>query len=264
MAQAAIIFLLLHEHRRRRSAEMDSRRRAAELIHVGRHATAGEMSAAIAHELNQPLGAILNNVETAKIILASPSPDMAELTAIIDDVKRDDIRASEVIRHLRGFMKRRPFAIERLDLKQVLDDVVALCEASARAANLRILRDLGSVSLLTEGDRIQLQQVVLNLIMNAIEASRDTVAREIVCSAYRDGTTAVISVRDQGPGISDHDSQTFVTSKENGMGMGLSIARTIVEAHGGTISAENAPGGGAVFCVRLPLLDSARDPVAGT
>jgi signal transduction histidine kinase len=261
--QAGFIFLLLHERSRRRSAEVEARQRLHELAHIGRQATAGEMSASIAHELNQPLGAILNNVETAAIILDSPSPDIAEVKAILNDVRRDDVRASEVIRRLRSLLKHRPFVTGQVDLNEVVGEVISLCRASAAAAQIRIERQPGPSDLRVEGDPIQLQQVVLNLIMNAIEATEGKRAREITCNSWKDGTSAVISVRDHGLGIPEEKLEqifkSFVTSKEQGMGMGLSIARTIVEAHGGSIWAENAPGGGAVFRVRLPLVDGPRE-----
>ena len=250
--------MLLYEHSRRRSAELELRQRLDELAHIGRHATAGELSTSIAHELNQPLGAILNNVETAAILLNSPKPDIDEVKAILEDVKRDDVRASEIIKRLRSLLKHRPFKAEELELDEVVREVIALSSATAKSTQLRIEQPSAS-DVKIRGDRVQLQQVVLNLILNGMDATNGSPTRnhEIVCTVRTEGASAIISVRDHGPGIPANQLEKifelFVTTKDDGMGMGLSIARTIVEAHGGSIWAENAPDGGAIFRVRLPI-----------
>jgi signal transduction histidine kinase len=258
LLQAGFISALLREHRRRQRAEVQSRQRTAELVHVNRVATAGELTASIAHELNQPLGAILTNAETAKEILKSPSPDIVGLNEIVDDILKDDRRASEVIRSMRSLMKKAPSELKRLDFNGVVRETVKLVLAIGRKVTLdnRITPD----ALPILGDRVQLQQVILNLVANGIDAMNDTPAdtRVISIRTSRVENFAQLSVSDRGHGIPEEKLkgvfEPFFTSKAEGMGMGLSIARTIVEAPNGQIWAENRDHGGATFRIRLPLV----------
>ena len=166
------------------------------------------------------------------------------------------MRASEIIKRLRSLLKHRPFKAEELELDEVVREVIALSSATAKATQLRIEQPSAS-DVKIRGDRVQLQQVVLNLILNGMDATNGSQNHEIVCTVRTEGASAIISVRDHGPGIPANQLEkifeSFVTTKDDGMGMGLSIARTIVEAHGGSIWAENAPDGGAIFRVRLPI-----------
>jgi C4-dicarboxylate-specific signal transduction histidine kinase len=258
LLQAGFISALLREHRRRQRAEVQSRQRTAELVHVNRVATAGELTASIAHELNQPLGAILTNAETAKEILKSPSPDIVGLNEIVDDILKDDRRASEVIRSMRSLMKKAPSELKRLDFNGVVGETVELVLAIGRKVTLdnRITPD----ALPILGDRVQLQQVILNLVANGIDAMKDTPAETRVISIRTSHVEnfAQLSVSDRGHGIPKEKLkevfEPFFTSKAEGMGMGLSIARTIVQAHNGQIWAENRDNGGATFRIRLPLV----------
>jgi len=260
LLQAAMISGLLYERARRRRAETDSRRRTAELAHLNRHATAGELSASIAHELNQPLGAILNNAEAAIAMLAAPTPDLAEIRAILGDIKRDDDRASQIIKRLRRLLKRNDPESQDVDLNEIMREVLELLGPEAASRGVALTSRLASQPLIVRGDRIQLQQVVLNLVVNAIEAVAGTAGkvREVTGQTTReDKCSAKISVADSGPGI-PADSLTrvfepFFTTKQHGMGMGLSIARTIVEAHEGRIDAGHGDLGGAAFDIVLPL-----------
>jgi signal transduction histidine kinase len=260
LLQAALIAGLLYEHRRRRNAEVEARQRMSELAHMNRHATVSELSGSIAHELNQPLGAILTNTETAELLMNSPSPNLSEIKEILADIKRDDQRASEVIRRLRSLLKKATFEARDIDLNETVREVFDIVSVQAAARDITLNKELAPQVLRVSGDRIQLQQVILNLILNGMDATAGLPngPRKISGRTSRAGdSVAEISISDSGPGIpSDKLAQVFdpfFTTKDQGMGMGLSIARTIVEAHGGRIWAENQDGGGAVFRLSLPL-----------
>ena len=256
--QGALIMLLLFEQRRRHLAEMDSRQRMMELAHVNRFSTAGELSASIAHEINQPLGAILANAETAQLMLQSPSPDLAELKEIVGDIWRDDRRASEVVRRLRSFVTKAPFQTQKFDLNDLVAESVEFLSAHARSREITMRCELSRTPLPFYGDPIQLQQVVSNLVLNAMDAVRDMprAQRAVTVSTSRHRRTAEIRVEDTGPGVPPEVAskifEPFFSTKDHGMGMGLSIARTIVKAHDGQIDVENRNG--AVFRIRLPLI----------
>src|SRR5882672_8186433 len=260
LMQAGLITILLHEHRRRRLAEVQSRQRMAELADVNRFSTAGELTASIAHEINQPLGAILTNAETADAILNSPSPDIAELKDIVKDILQDDRRAGEVIRRMRSLLKKAPFEVKNIDLNDLVRETVEFLSTLAIARKVELVSVIIPDALPILGDRIQLQQVILNLVVNGIDAMKDTPSENRIISirTSRVEKFAELSVSDRGPGIPEDKLkevfQQFFTSKAEGMGMGLSIARTIVEAHHGLISAKNRDHGGATFRIRLPLV----------
>lgn len=259
LLQAGLIAILLRERQLRHLAEVDSRQRMAELAHVNRFSTAGELGASIAHEINQPLGAILSNAEAAQIILKSPSPDIPALTEIVGEILRNDERASEVIRRTRGLLKKAPFEVKDFDLNVLARETLEFLSALARGRNVDISGEIAPDPLPVRGDRIQLQQVILNLVMNGIDAMKDLPSenRFIKVRTSREGRFAELSVSDSGPGISENKLEQvfdpFFTTKEDGMGMGLSIARTIIDAHDGEIIARNRDEGGATFRARLPL-----------
>jgi signal transduction histidine kinase len=260
LVQAGLILVLLGEHRRRQLAEVQSRQRMAELAHVNRFSTAGELTASIAHEINQPLGAILTNAETADAILESPTPDIAELKDIVKDILQDDRRAAEVIRRMRSLLKKTPFELKNLDFNDIVRETVEFISSLAVGRKVELVSVITPDALPILGDRIQLQQVILNLVVNGIDAMRDTPSENRIISirTSRVEKFAKLSVSDLGPGIPEDKLkkvfEPFFTSKAEGMGMGLSIARTIIEAHGGLISAKNRDHGGATFRIRLPLV----------
>jgi len=259
LIQAGLISILLHEHRRRRNAEVQSRQRMAELAHINRFSTAGELTASIAHEINQPLGSILTNAETAQSILLSSHPDIEELKDIVDDILRDDRRASEVIRRMRSLLKKAPFEPQHIDLNELVRETVEFLSALAVGREVKLSSMISPVALPIVGDRVHLQQVILNLVVNAIDAMIDTSGDDRVISirTARVENFAELAISDHGPGIPEDKLkevfEPFVTIKPKGMGMGLSIARTIVEAHDGQICADNEPGWGAVFRIKLPI-----------
>jgi signal transduction histidine kinase len=266
LLQAGLIAALLREHRRRRVAEVQSRQRMAELAHVNRFSTAGELTASIAHEINQPLGSILTNAETAQAILKSQSPDIAELPDIVElkdivnDILQDDRRAAEVIRRMRSLLKKAPFELKNFDLNDVVRETIGFLSSLAVGRKFELTSVVTPNALPILGDRIQLQQVILNLVVNGIDAMRDTPSENRIISirTSRVDNFAQLSVSDLGPGIPEDKLkevfEPFFSSKAEGMGMGLSIARTIIEAHHGLIWAKNRDHGGATFRIRLPLV----------
>jgi signal transduction histidine kinase len=263
LVQGSLISILLFERRRRHFAEGQSRQRSAELAHINRYSIAGELTATIAHELNQPLGSILTNTETAELIVKSPASSLEEISEILADIRRDDQRASEIIIRLRSLLKRAPFELKNTDLNEIVDESVKFLSALAIAREVELVAVISAVALPLWGDRIQLQQVILNLVVNAMDAMSNMAKsrRRIVVSTARNEDWAEVSVTDTGPGILldklNDVFEPFFTTKPSGMGMGLSIARTIVEAHKGQIWPENHARGGAVFHIRLPLTTSA-------
>jgi len=259
LLQAALISRLLYEQRRRRAAEVQSRQRMSELAHANRYSMAGELTASITHELNQPLGAIRVNAETMEMMLKSSSPDIGEICQIAADIRRDDERASEVILRLRSLLRKAPLEFADIDLNDIARETVDLLVALAVARGVELRSSISGVPLPIRGDRIQLQQVALNLIINAMDAMSGlpSAERRVTLSTARNGSGAEMSISDEGPGIPPdklHDIFTpFFSTKANGMGMGLSITRTIIDAHNGQIIAENQSQGGAVLRVTLSL-----------
>jgi signal transduction histidine kinase/ABC-type uncharacterized transport system substrate-binding protein len=243
----------------RRRGDAEVRRLREELAHVGRVSTIGELTASLAHELGQPLTAILSNAEAAQRLLESDTADLEEVQAILRDIVEDDQRACDVISRLRSLLKRGPVERVALDLNEVTREVARLVRGDAVARGVSIRLDLAPGLPAVQGDRVELQQVLLNLILNGLDAMRQTSAEErmLVLETVPDGAGGVrVSVRDTGSGIDldnlDRVFEAFHTTKPEGLGMGLAIARSIVEAHGGRLQAENNPKHGAVFTFALP------------
>lgn len=263
LIQALMITALLRERRLRFVAEVEARQRMSELAHMNRRATAGEMSVSLAHELNQPLAAILLNAETAQQILRNPAPDLGEVRDILDHIRRDDQRAAEVIGRLRSFLKRDPTERRELDLNATVGEVFRFLSVQALTHDVELVTEPSPADIRVKGDKVQLQQAILNLVVNGMEAVAelpDERRRVVGRTSLADGNLALVSIADAGHGILTEKVaeifKPFFTTKAHGMGIGLSIAHTIVEAHGGRIWAENTPAGGAVFHVSLPLAAS--------
>ena len=250
--QAALISRLLYEQRRRRYAEAQSRERMSELARANRISTVGELTASIAHEINQPLGAIRTNAETMELMLKY----IDEIREIVADIRQDENRATEVIRRLRSLLRKAPFELREIDLNEVVRETIAIALTVGRPVELRSF--LTAVPLPIRGDIIQLQQVILNLMMNAMDAMANlsSAERQLTVATARENNFAELSVSDAGPGVPPERLkqifEPFFTTKAQGMGIGLSIARTIVEAHNGQIFAENQTDGGAIFRIQLP------------
>lgn len=259
LLQAGLIGALLIERRRRRTAEVAAQKHRVELAHASRLAVAGELTASIAHEINQPLGAIQANADAGEMMLASGADRREDLRAILADIRRDDQRASEVIRRLRALLAKGEVEQRSFDLVEAVRDVERVLSPEARRRGVALELRLPGSRLEVHGDRVQLQQVVINLALNAMDAvaGEPEARRRVEISMVREPGKIALAVRDQGPGIpAEHLAklfESFFTTKRGGMGLGLAIARTIVEAHGGRIRAENAPEGGAAFVVELPM-----------
>lgn len=247
----------------RRHAELELQQLRGQLAHAGRVSVMGQLAAAMAHELNQPLGAILSNAEAAELFLKQTPPALGELRDILVDIRNDDERAGEVIRRMRSLLRRQDLERRPLAINPLIGDVLRLVSADAALRRITVALELAPNLPLIAGDRIHLQQVLLNLILNAMEAidQHPNGNRRVVVRTSCPGDRAVeISVLDSGPGIEPgnlpHLFEAFFTTKPSGMGMGLAICRQIIEAHSGRIHAENCPDGGAVFRVTLPAAAS--------
>jgi two-component system sensor kinase FixL len=231
-----------------------------EIAHVGRVSVVGQLAAALAHEINQPLGAILRNAEAASLFLRQEPPDLDEVRAILDDIRKDDQRAGAVIDRMRSLLRRQTVDMRPLAVDELCGEVAALLRPEAVARHVTLDLDIGRDLPRVAGDRIHLQQVLINLVsngMDAIDESQSPDRRSIVVSAKRSGAQSVeIGVSDSGRGLAANDFgrifEPFYTTKAKGMGMGLSISRSIIEAHGGALSAENHHGGGARFLFTVP------------
>jgi signal transduction histidine kinase len=224
----------------------------------------GELTASIAHEINQPLGAILSNAETAEILLGSKQPHLEEVQKILADIRKDDLRASEVIRRMRDLLRKRELEFKPVDLNAVTSDVLRLVEGETRRRGVQIEKQFADTLPVVRGDVIHLQQVLLNLILNGMEAmseSSESNRRLTMRTAYDGKGNVEVSVEDSGPGITPDRLprlfDSFFTTKTHGMGLGLSIVRSIVEAHCGRIWAENNSSGGACFRLTLPVTRNA-------
>ena len=259
--QAVLIVGLFLQHARRRRAEAETRRLNQELTHVGRVSVMGHLASALVHELNQPLTAILSNAQAGQRFLAAKPTNLDEVSEILKDIVQDNNRASEVIRHMRALVKKEQLELAQLNLAGVIGDVVALIHSEAILHSIGVELDLALDLPTARGDKIQLQQVILNLLLNAFDAMKDcpTGERTIIVQAARNGGSMVeIAVRDRGTGLAtdklDKIFQPFYTTKSEGLGMGLSISRSIVEAHGGTLRAKNNPDRGATFYFTIPVI----------
>jgi len=267
--QTLLISVLLFERRRRSFAEAESRRRLLEVAHLNRAATVSAMSASITHEINQPLGAILSNAETAEELLKSDRFDRAELAAILADIRRDDQRAAEIIRSMRGLLRRSEIVSREFDLNDCVRDALGIIGPEARSRRVALTANQEGGVLPMRADPVHLQQVVLNLAINAMDAMQNgpPEGRAMDIRTARTGTSEVtVTVSDTGTGIPEHRLkgifEPFYTTKAQGTGLGLSIAYTIVQTYGGRIWAENRQGGGAVFRFTLPLAQPLPDDAA--
>jgi signal transduction histidine kinase len=222
----------------------------SELARAGRVTALGQLASALAHELSQPLGAILRNAEAAELHLNNPSPDLDELRAIVADIRKDDRRAGDVIEQMRALIKRRSLQMDPLALDELVQDVISLVHSDAVARHVSLDSIVAPGLPLVSGDRVHLSQVLLNLIINGMDAIQTSPAanKRVVIEAWSPEEGGVeVAVTDSGPGVPpeviDKVFDPFYTTKSGGLGMGLPISRTIIEAHGGRLWVERAPSG---------------------
>lgn len=259
-AQAIAVAVLVILSRRRRRAQIAAEQRYAEVTHSARLCIAGEITAAIAHEVTQPLSAILSNAETAELLLLQTQPDLGTLREIVADIRRDDLRANDIVQQLRTLLRKRELQFESIDINGMAAQALRLIRCAAIRRNVVIQTAFDPQLPSVEADPIHLQQVLLNLLLNAMDAMQETAsdARLLdVRTALCDRRAIEVVVTDTGRGMTpdqlEHAFDSYFTTKGEGMGLGLSIARTIIQAHGGHIWAENRASGGAVFHFTLPL-----------
>src|SRR5215469_15437015 len=243
----------------RKQAEIEAKQRREELSHLSRVALIGEMSASIAHELNQPLAGIASNAIAGQRFIDRGNIDLQEMRDLLADIRADARRASDVVRQIRGMIRKEQMPRQRINLNDIVMNVAHMVGPDALLHSCELKTSLDEKLPAVEGDPVQMQQVLVNLIVNAFDAMHDTPASrrkvEITTEQSGDGTVRT-SVRDFGVGISRETGERmfeqFFTTKTEGLGMGLAIVRSITELHGGKIKAENVEGGGARFSFTLP------------
>jgi len=255
---SGLVWWSMRNKLRRHREELKLHRQRAEIAHSFRLVIAGELAASIAHEINQPLGAILSNADAAEMLLTSRDPDLDEIRQILTDIRKDDVRASEVIQRVRALLRKRDTEMASLDFNAAVSEVQRLIEVDARRREVGVSTELGPGLPPVVGDKVQLQQVLLNLTVNGMDAMCGTPTghRRLSIRTRHTWEGVEVSVTDAGHGIPpDQLSRVFEsyhTTKKDGMGLGLSIARSIIETHHGRIWAENDPAGGATFRFVLP------------
>jgi len=245
----------------RKQAEEEARRHQAALAQVARLTTLGELAAQLAHELNQPLCTMVGNAQTAQRLLAAPAPDMAELRDALNDIVTFGKQAATVIKQLREFLRQQQPRPIILNVQRTIEEIAGLLEADARQHAARVRFDIADDLPAIRGDPIQLQQVLLNLVRNGLEAMSlpQETPRELIVNVSRHAPEGVIlRVSDNGVGIDPATAERlfepFFTTKPAGLGLGLAICRSIIEAHGGRMWAEPRPDRGTTFCAVLPAL----------
>jgi PAS domain S-box-containing protein len=244
----------------RKTAESKAQQHRDELSHVTRVTAMGELTSSLAHELNQPLAAILNYANAAQRFLAGAEPNLSKVSAALHGIIRDDQRAAEVIRSVQALLKKQDPHYSVLDLNSVIQEYLDLLPGDAIMKGLSIVTELAPGLPRVRGDRVQLQQVLLNLTLNAVAAMNPVMLDFpglVVRTEIREDQGVKVSVRDFGVGLDeahqDRLFETLYTTKPEGLGMGLAICQNIIQAHGGSIWAENNPDQGATFCFTLPI-----------
>lgn len=257
----AALLLEWHRHLKIESRKIELR---TELMHTSRLAVIGQLSASIAHEINQPLGAILSNADAADLMLAKTEPDLNEIRVILSDIRKDCLRASQVVRQVQTLARKRPLDIREIDLRDVCSDVLHLIIPIARRHGVTIVTNFEAHELLVRADPTLLQQAMLNLLLNSLDelvgVPKARAVIELRATSLQSGEVEIL-VRDHGNGVPkrylDQLFDTYFTTKMHGLGLGLPIVRSIVESHGGRIKAENHPEGGAVFSFTIPVAHGA-------
>jgi signal transduction histidine kinase len=260
---------VLRDDTNRQRALQENEELRREIAHAGRVSLLGSLSSSLAHELRQPLSAILINSQAAEMMLKQPSPELEEVRKIVADIVRDDRRAAEVIDSMSKLLKRRELEFAQVSVDALVRDVAALLKADAAARGVALTCGCEPELPPVRGDRVHLSQVLINMVVNAMDAvaAQPPTQRQVAlrASALEDGRVE-FQVTDTGTGVPEHILgrifEPFFTTKATGMGMGLSVSRTIAEAHGAELWAENSLDGGATFHLRLPAFACAEAPRA--
>jgi len=253
---------LRREITERKLAEAKARENAEQLARVSRAATMGELTTSIAHEIKQPLFAIVSNAQTADKLLNRDQPDIDEVRDALEDIARDGNRASQIIDRVRALVRKEGHVVNQLDLNEVVASAQQFAEPEMTKSGLGINTELADKLPAVQGDPIELQQVVLNLLLNGAQAMRDGGGPEriLTISTTQDNGSVELAVSDVGPGVPEEHLprlfNPFFTTRSDGTGMGLAINRSIVEAHGGRIWASLNSGPGMTFHVSLPVSEA--------
>jgi signal transduction histidine kinase len=231
---------------------------ARALEHAGRVAAMGQLASSFAHEINQPLGASLTNAQTALRLLNAPQPDLVEVRAALEDIAKDNLRAGDIVRELRRFLRRQEASLARIAVAELLEAVARFVSPEGRNQGVEVGIDVADDLPEVLADRVQIQQVLVNLLLNSFDAlytKPPGQRRVLLAAAPAPANRIAISVSDSGPGVPEHLRSSvfepFVTTKPEGLGIGLAIAQTIVTAHGGRLVYSDAHEGGAVFAFSL-------------
>ncbi|MGA7275570.1 MAG: ATP-binding protein, partial [Candidatus Udaeobacter sp.] len=258
-AEGLFVLASLIDITERKEAEVEHQRQNMELARAGRVALMGELAASLAHEVNNPVGAIVANASAGQRLLAADKIGTEEMTELLADIVADGRRAGEIIRGIRNMVRKGEAQHALVQINDIIDDLLRIVHGEAIGREVRVTVEVDSNAGQVWGDSVQLLQVLLNLTVNAFEAmsALPSNSRSLIIHAGDDGNgNILVKVRDSGPGfpigIGEQLFEAFFSTKAEGTGMGLAIARSIVEAHGGALSVENCDDGGACFTIRLP------------
>jgi signal transduction histidine kinase len=258
VVQTVLIGWLVYEHQRRSLAEIQSRNSMAELTYMNRRETAGELSASIAHEVNQPLSGITMRASAALRWLAADTPDIDKARAALTQIVEAGHRASDIVTSIRAMFRKDSTEMAAIDINNLIQTVLGIVRIDLQRKHIEVRNELNGALPVILGDKVQLQQVVLNLVMNASEAMQSVSRRVLTVRSEQSKPDMVhVSIKDTGTGIdassvSDIFKPLF-TTKTNGMGMGLSICHSIIQNHGGRIWVSPGDNGGSIFEFELPI-----------
>ena len=267
VVQSLLIIGLLYQRRARQRAELDSRRNLALAADASRRQTMSALATSIAHEIGQPLSSMIHNAQALQMMITADRATPDTMGEILSDIRSQGVQATQIIDRHRTMLRSRQLDKEPIDLHAVISESLALVGHDMRARQIETTVHLSSNPCVISGDQVLLQQVLVNLVINAMDAMAETppANRRVTIRTEVRAADVAVSVRDAGTGLPAHINGTlftpFVTTKAHGLGIGLTIVRTIVDAHGGTIDARNNPDGGATFTVTLPRTET--PPVLG-
>jgi signal transduction histidine kinase len=264
VVQSLLIIGLVHQRRARRRAEIESRKNLALATDAGRRLTMSALTSSIAHELGQPLSSMIHNAQAGRMMITADRWTPDGMGEIFSDIETEGVQATQIIDRHRTMLRGHQLDTKPIDLHAVINESLALVAHHMRARQIEATVNLPALPCIINGDQVLLQQVLVNLVMNAMDAMTETppARRRVTISTDVRGTEVDVSVRDTGIGLPAQIDGAlftpFATTKAHGLGLGLTIARTIVEAHGGAIGARNNPEGGATFTVSLRCVEAPR------